>query len=121
MLAFGPLLVGSYLVMVADGIPTFDVKQTCRGTEVAAIFPGRNMETCIQSEQSALEQLRKAWAGFAAPDRAECVGLARMSGPPSYVELITCLEMRRDMRRIRATSPDAPEQTGTTNSRRKTR
>jgi len=44
-----------------------------------------------------------------------------MSGPPSYVELITCLEMRRDMRRIRATSPDAPEQTGTTNSRRKTR
>ena len=120
MLVFGPLLVGSYLMMVADGIPTFDVRQTCRGTEVA-IFPGRNMETCIQSEQSALGQLRKDWAGFAASDRAECVGLARMSGPPSYVELITCLEMRRDMRKLRATSPEAPEQTGTTNSRRKTR
>ena len=40
MLVLGPLLVGSYLVMVADGIPTFDVKQTCRGTRGCRDLPG---------------------------------------------------------------------------------
>jgi hypothetical protein len=121
MLVFGALFAASFLVMAADGVPAFDAKQTCRGTEVAAIYPGRNLETCIRSEEAALDQLRKRWPEFVPGDRTECVNLARISGPPSYVELITCLEMRQDARKIRANSPDTPEHTGATDSRRKKR
>ena len=52
MLVFGALFVGSYLLAVADGVPAFDAKQTCRGTEAAGIFPGRNLDSCIRSEQT---------------------------------------------------------------------
>lgn len=121
MLVFGALFVGSYLLAIADGVPAFDAKQTCRGTEAAGIFPGRNLDSCVRSEQAALDQLRKRWPEFPPGDRAECVNLARISGPPSYVELITCLEMRQDARKIRANSPDTPEHTGATGSRRKKR
>ena len=64
MLVFGALFVGSYLLAIADGVPAFDAKQTCRGTEAAGIFPGRNLDSCVRSEQAALDQLRKRWPEF---------------------------------------------------------
>ena len=44
MFAFAALVVSSYLMTVADAVPTFDVKQTCRGTETSGVYPGRNIE-----------------------------------------------------------------------------
>ena len=50
--------------MVADAVPAFDVKQTCRGTETAGVYPGRNLESCVQSEEATRDQLKKSWGEF---------------------------------------------------------
>jgi hypothetical protein len=85
-------------VLAADGVPVLNVKPTCQGAEVAAVNPGQTLDTCLQKEEAARDQLRKSWANFPARDRTECSGAATI-GPPSYVDLLTCLEMREDVRR----------------------
>ena len=84
-------------VFAADGVPVFNVKPTCQGTEVAAVNPGQTLDTCLQKEEAARDQLSKNWANFPARDRTECSGAVTI-GPPSYVDLLTCLEMRREVR-----------------------
>ena len=45
--------------------------------------------------------------------------MTKIGGLPSYTELITCLEMRRDVQKLRATSSDKPEGDRAAGSRRK--
>jgi len=115
------LLVGSHLLAVADSVPVFDVKKSCQGPEISAVFAGRNSDTCIQSEEATRDQLKKSWGEFSAKDKVECVGMTKIGGLPSYTELITCLEMRRDVQKLRATSSDKPEGDAVAGSRRKRR
>ena len=60
-------------------------------------------EQCVQSEQDVREQLKKAWSSFSAADKQHCVTLAKTGGESSNTELLTCLEMARDVRTIRST------------------
>ena len=121
MFVLAPLLVGSHLLAVADSVPVFDVKKICQAPVIAAVFAGRNENTCIQSEEAAREQLKKSWGEFSAKDKVGCVATAKIGGLPSYADLLTCLEMNRDLDKIRATSSDKPEGDGATGSRRKRR
>ena len=43
---------------------------------------------------------------------------SKIGGLPSYVELITCLEMARDVERMRATSPETTGAGGATDTHR---
>ena len=99
-------------------VPAFDTKETCQETEVAAVIPGRNLETCINSEEATRDQLKKSWSQFPAADRAQCVSASKIGGLPSYVELLTCLEMARDVEQIRATSPETTGAGGATDTHR---
>jgi len=119
MFVFAPLLLGSHLLAVADSVPVFDIKKSCQAIE--AVLAGRNSDTCVQSEEAARDQLKKNWGEFSAKDKVECVGTTKIGGLPSYTELITCLEMRRDLQKLRATSSDKPEGDGAAASRRKRR
>jgi len=114
-----PLLVGSHLLLVADSVPVFDVKKSCQGPEISAVFAGRNADTCIQSEEATRDQLKKSWGEFSAKDKVECVATTKIGGVPSYAELITCLEMRRDVQQLRATPSDKTEGDRSAGSRRK--
>jgi hypothetical protein len=87
----------------AAEVPTLDVSQTCQpipGDRTFAIDTDR----CLKSEQEARDQLTREWANFPAVDRTLCTKTATMGGTASYVELITCLEMKRDV----ATLPPDP-------------
>ena len=121
MFFFAPLFLGSHLLAVADSAPVFDIKKSCEGRNVAAVFGPRNSDTCIRSEEAARDQLKKSWGEFAAKDKAGCVATARIGGTPSYIEVLTCLEIIRDLDKMRATSSDKPEEGGSTRSRRKKR
>jgi hypothetical protein len=121
MFFFAPLLLGSHLLAVADSVPVFDIKKSCEGRNVAAVFGPRNSDTCIKSEEAARDQLKKSWGEFAAKDKMGCVATAKIGGTPSYIEVLTCLEIIRDLDKMRATSSDKPEEGGTTRSRRKRR
>jgi len=98
------LLVTSHVVMAADTIPKFDVERTCRPAAVAGILPGRNAAACEKDENDARTRLEQVWSGFSATQRAQCAGFTSLDGAPSYVELLTCLEMAQDARQLPAES-----------------
>lgn len=93
VLAFGSQLV----VTVADQIPIFDTASGCRAA--VALMPG-NIEACMKDEQNARVALTSQWETFVASDRATCTQNETTAGSPSYVELLTCLQMARDARAL---------------------
>jgi len=77
-------------------VPTLDVSRTCKpipGDKTIAI----DTERCFKTEKEAREQLAREWRNFPPADRSLCTQTATMGGMPSYVALITCLEMKRDV------------------------
>ena len=97
MVVAAPLMMG-----VADGVPSFDVNPTCRGAAPTSGAGGRGSDVCVRSELGARDQLAKEWAQFPSADRTRCVQLTTMTRIPSYVQVLTCLEMARDARQLEA-------------------
>jgi len=64
---------------------------------------------CLDSEQAIRDELVQKWSGFNATDKIACTNESRMGGDSSYTELLTCLEMARDVRNLR-TEADAPDE-----------
>ena len=104
------LALGLQLVMPiagGDGVPHLNVEQVCKGIaeQGGVTFHDPSIETekknCLDSEQVIREQLVKQWSSFSADDRTHCVNESVMGGDSSYTELLTCLEMARDVRAMR--------------------
>src|ERR1700756_1801735 len=98
----------------SDGIPRLDVRPVCRGIASQSADPGvgqrsqtETFQQCIESEQAVLEQLKRGWSAFSAEDKRHCVTLATTGGESSNTELLTCLEMARDVRALRSASSQA--------------
>jgi hypothetical protein len=113
MILLGTIFLGSQLVIaVADGVPKIDVKNTCRNAAaVTGTLTRQAIDTCIADEQSAREELVKNWAQFPAAARANCVHTST-DYLPSYVEVLTCLSMARDVKNI-------PEEKALSSSKRR--
>ena len=92
-------LAGLTAVHAAE-VPTLDVSRTCR--PIAAEDGALNSDRCLKSEREARGQLAREWSDFPAADRTLCTQMATMGGLPSYVELITCLQMKRDVAKLPA-------------------
>jgi hypothetical protein len=98
-------VLGAHLLMpVADSVPTLNVEQVCQGIaqQGGVTFHdsavGEEKQNCIDSEKAIREQLVKEWPTFAAQDKVACTDESRTGGEASYTELLTCLEMARDVR-----------------------
>jgi hypothetical protein len=61
----------------------------------------------------------KSWGEFSAKDKVGCVATAKIGDLPSYADLLTCLEMNRDLDKLRAS--DKSEGGESVRSRRKRR
>jgi hypothetical protein len=88
------------LLAMAEGVPRFNIERTCRG---AGSFTGADKEIsykgCLKDEADAHDQLTQKWTRFTPADRRDCI--AQGATPmPSYVELLTCLEMSADVEAI---------------------
>jgi hypothetical protein len=103
------LLTTTSFVM-ADDTPNIDVGPVCRGIASQAGNPTEKggpdltFKDCVTSEQEVRKELAKIWSTFADADKGHCVRLARTGGESSYTELITCLEMARDVRQLHSTA-----------------
>jgi len=93
----------------SDAIPTLDVRPVCRGIASQSSDPGvgeknqtQAFQQCVESEQAVREQLKQRWSDFSAADKRHCVTLATTGGESSNTELLTCLEMARDVRLLRS-------------------
>jgi hypothetical protein len=73
--------------------PKLDVEATCRRARLAAGSEQRTYEICLRAELAAQQELAKKWATFKSGPRLTCVEGAKIGGAPSYVQLITCLEL----------------------------
>jgi hypothetical protein len=111
MMVLAPLVVTAQLLLVADRPPTLNVEPSCRAAERSGI-EGRTTDNCMRGENQAKATLDDKWTQFSARQQARCTTLVQMGGPPSYVELLTCLEMAEQADKI----PDTDTLRGTTGS-----
>jgi hypothetical protein len=99
--AIAVLLLGaSPLGAAAQTVPTLNVAATCRDIPAETGAIKRDAATCLRAENEARATLAQGWNAFPAADRSVCTQTATMGGTASYVELLTCLELRRDARAL---------------------
>jgi hypothetical protein len=102
-------------VASTDSVPQLNVEQVCEGIakQGGVTFHDPAIATekknCIDSEQAIRSDLVKQWSNFQAADRVHCVNESVMGGESSYTELLTCLEMARDVRAMRAEQGSAED------------
>ncbi len=81
-------------IAISDTLPKFDTVKECRfESESSATF-----DRCSRDEADALQKLEAEWPQFIGADRSACFTEATIGGSASYVELLICLEMARDVR-----------------------
>jgi len=96
-----PAIAIAATVLVADQVPKLDFTPSCRASADGILGLKQDIETCIQSENAARDEVAKQWGSFPAADRASCSRLTTMSGGRgTYTELITCLEMKRESAKL---------------------
>ena len=109
-----------------SGPPNLDLQKTCRESANAlAGLTGNDAQdtfkTCMNDEQTAREQLVKDWATYPALAKARCVQPKEFL--PGYVEWQSCIEMTRDVIKLRkeqAVSTPASSDASDRSSRRRT-
>jgi hypothetical protein len=76
------------------GAPTLNVQATCRATPAVNLDQQATYDNCMRSENAARDKLNKTWAKMRVDWRSTCLKTTTLGGVPSYVELLTCVEMR---------------------------
>jgi hypothetical protein len=108
-IAIAVLLLGlPAAAAAADNLPKLDVTASCNAAARGAISVGRDKESCLADERAAEATLNQSWSKYSAADKTQCVGNVKTGGPPSYVELLSCLEIMRDAKEIREADELAP-------------
>jgi hypothetical protein len=106
-----PIILALQLVIaVADNVPQFNIERGCKVDSASAFDPNAGMNAtikrCVDDEQTAKDQLQTQWSGFASSDRVMCTSETvgergdDSSTPPSYVELLTCLQDQQQARKL---------------------
>src|SRR5262249_3831793 len=85
-------------------VPVLNVAPLCHAlTDRSSLQLGiRNVsfDDCMKDEQNDRQTMINEWSTFSADDRRHCVSEATMGGESSYTDLLTCLEMARDVRKL---------------------
>jgi hypothetical protein len=78
---------------VDRAMPGFDIERSCK--TLLAMDPGigETLASCEADEEWARDELIPQWSRFRSADRRSCMREMRANGSPSYVELLTCLEL----------------------------
>ena len=95
-ISFSMIVLNSQLVVaVADGVPNFDIARSCKLDTAATtgLAVDQSMKSCVSDEEKAKQQLAGQWSNFPASGRASCTSQEGIGGTPSYVSLLTCLQM----------------------------
>ena len=105
LIPFSMIALSTQLVMtVADGVPKFDIARGCPvdSSQAFDLSVGLNetVKRCVADEQQALTKLQTQWSQFREPDKTQCTGEANIGGTPSYVDLLTCLQLANDARQL---------------------
>lgn len=91
------IVLGSQLVLAADVPPALDFAVGCR-----AVAPSKqaNVQDCFRDETAARTAVAETWQQYSFADRTNCAAVATSGGTQSYVELMTCLQMAKDAKKL---------------------
>jgi hypothetical protein len=81
-----------HTVFASGGLPEFKIK-SCRQAEESG-SASRDAQACFRDEQTAKDTLRENWKTYDSDQKNHCQQLMKAGGMPSYVELLTCVEMK---------------------------
>jgi len=90
------VLNSQLVVAVADQVPAKLILRGVASLDAAAttgLAVEQPIKNCMNDEQQALQQLGSQWSKFTASSRASCSANESVGGTPSYVSLLTCLQM----------------------------
>ena len=102
-----------------SGPPTIDIQKTCR-ENVTALSTGlggeinQDVSVCLMDEQAARDQMVKDWATYAAIAKERCVQPKEYL--PGYVEWHTCLELTRDVLKMRKENTSSTKESASSTS-----
>jgi hypothetical protein len=99
------LLAGFATPAPADSVPTLKIGPSCEAAGRGSVVLGRSKEACMADENAARDSLKKNWSKYSGTDKQQCIGMEKTGGPSSYVELLSCLEVRHDARNIKNADP----------------
>ena len=96
MLILLPIIILTSLhpTPIADAVPKFEIARECQ-------FEGGlkdHLNRCVTDETQAREQLQTKWKQFTPSEKSVCTQEADTDGISSYVELLVCLQMERDVK-----------------------
>jgi hypothetical protein len=95
----GATMTAGIALAAVDGVPNFNVEPSCRAAAQQAASADY-VTVCRKSEQRAHDEIARQWPQSTTADKAQCVPAAMAGGNPTYTELLTCLEMARDIRQL---------------------
>lgn len=97
------------LPALADGPPTLDIEKTCRSAASASvgISDQQSEQGCLNSERAAEKEAKRRWGDYSPAAKTQCAKQFEAGGYPSYVEMVTCLELAS------GTVPTQPDGSGT--------
>jgi hypothetical protein len=93
---YAVLLTSQLVVPIADHVPEFDVRPTCREATVP---------DCLGMEKIARQKLVEAWSQFTPQEKATCIMEEKLAGPPSYVGWLTCLQLNANAQNAESMAP----------------
>ncbi|MCF4124415.1 hypothetical protein [Methylobacterium sp. SyP6R] len=97
-----PVLIGLALCGPASAhgaeFPTFTPRGACglergSGARSGAHVGPASYRGCLSDERAARRTLRRGWTRFPIADRRNCRAMNAIGGAPSYVALLTCLQL----------------------------
>jgi hypothetical protein len=114
------LLALPSLTAWAADVPQLNAAPMCHGIAdqgddpIVTGDPNASFKQCMDSESADKATTQKEWSTFSADEQQQCTAEVTMGGLPSYTDLVTCLEMARDVAKERTAqqqSADHPDQT----------
>jgi len=86
----GGLWQGSAL---AQSLPRFEIEATCKAARPLTAEDANPYQSCMRDETDAERQLQGMWSSAASAHRQTCAQEAQIGGTPSYVDMLTCLQI----------------------------
>jgi len=90
------IAIATWGVACAGGPPELNVGISFSAAARGSVAVGTDKKACLDDERTAKDALAKDWSNFSRLARTQCLGMNTTGGPPSYVELLVCLEIMRD-------------------------
>jgi hypothetical protein len=99
---FYVLAAGAQLTLVSERVPQLNYEPSCRAAMHATTGASstRTESACLSDEKAAKSKLHQEWGQFSASQKGHCIRLLNAGGSPSYVELLTCVEMGKAVKRL---------------------